>query len=136
MAEHAPPVRPGALLEATGRLFGHFMGASPTVIGDFAPAFELLLAGETEIPVELPWEETYNDTRYERKVIVLKKLNDAADRVIFFNPAARHDLPKGTPLGGGGMGPQRRVEEGGLESMELDILVQYFVQGRAYALIP
>jgi hypothetical protein len=129
-------VKPGVLLEATGRLLAHFLGKNPTVLTDFAPAFELLLGGEAEIPVEMPWEETYNDVRYERRVIILKNLNEAADRVIFFNPASRHDLPPGTPLGGEDMGPPRRIEEGGLESMELDVIVQFFIQGRAYALVP
>ena len=87
--------------------------------------------------VELPWDEDVGGERLERHQIVLHSLTDDQSRIRFYNPAAPHGLAAGTELGAEPhQGPPRRVDDEGLQSMELASLARFFAEGKARALIP
>lgn len=113
------------------------MGTTPELTTDFAVAFGALVEGTADIVVELPWSETLAGEPMERHQIVLHSLSDDQTRVLFYNPAAPHGLTVGTLLGSGpDEGPPRRVEDDGLQSMDLADLTRFFAEGKAHALIP
>jgi hypothetical protein len=131
------PERPGDLIERTRQMYEMVIGQAPELTTDFATAFAALVEGTADIVVELPWDEDRGGEMVERHQIVLSALSDDQSRVLFYNPAAAHGRAPGTELGAGAhQGPPRRVEEDGLESMDLASLARYFAEGKAHALIP
>jgi hypothetical protein len=130
-------LKAGDLISRTQAMYRDMLGEEPIIANDFAPAFQALIEGVTEIIVELPWDETQGGVSVERHQIVLRRLDDDNTRVIFYNPAARRDVEPGQAIGGqAGQGPARRAESAGLESMPLTELVRSFAEGTAIALIP
>jgi hypothetical protein len=129
--------KPGDLISRTQAMYRDVLGEEPRIVSDFAPAFQALVDGVTEIIVELPWDETQGGVRVERHQIVLRRLDDDNARVIYYNPAARRDVEVGQSIGGkSGEGPFRRAETAGLESMPLTEIARTFAEGTAIALIP
>lgn len=129
--------RPGDLIERTRQMYQAVMGETPQLTSDFATAFGALVEGAADIVVELPWDEDVGGERLERHQIVLHSLTDDQSRIRFYNPAAPHGLAAGTELGAEPhQGPPRRVDDEGLQSMELASLARFFAEGRARALIP
>lgn len=129
--------RPGDLIERTRQMYQTVMGQSPELTTDFATAFGALVEGTADIVVELPWDEDQNGERVDRHQIVLHSLSEDQSRINFYNPAAEHGLAEGSELGTSPhQGPPRRVEEDGLQSMDLSALARFFAEGKAHALIP
>ncbi|MBM3461989.1 MAG: hypothetical protein FJX76_07805 [Armatimonadetes bacterium] len=129
--------RAGDLISRTSVMYREVLGMEPTLVTDFAPAFQALVDGSGEIIVELPWKERRGQEIVERHQIVLRALTEENARVIFYNPAARREFDAGKDFGGTeNEGPPRRAEGGGLESMELSALARHFAEGTAMALIP
>jgi hypothetical protein len=99
------------------RVFGHNLP-------ELSPpqALERLKTGKKEVICCLFW-----DARLPEHQLVLRKI--APDnRVVFYNPyKERHGIPVGTVLSD----PERRVEEGGLESVSFDVFRTFFTQRNA-----
>lgn len=129
--------RPGDLIERTRKMYQLVLGQTPQLTTDFAIAFGALVEGTADIVVELPWQEVQGGETVERHQIVLHSLSDDQGRILFYNPAAPPGLTAGMELGLAPLqGPPRRVEEEGLQSMELSSMARFFAEGRAQAMIP
>lgn len=101
---------------------------------DFAALVAALDGGETGIIVLFPWDGRHEGEDYPYAPLVVAKRED--DRIYYCHSLPRREAPAGSFLGGAsGLGPPRRAEENGFESMDFATFRRGMEQG-GRALVP
>ena len=114
-------------MELTRVMYEGILGEKAQVTTSLDGVLARLAGGEKGIIVEVPWDETINDERYDRAQIVLMRLS--GDRVFYCNPLPGRHLQAGETGGVTGRGPFRRIEPSGEESMDVATFRRLFSQG-------
>ncbi len=128
-------MKPGELIEEMKQALSFVTGEGYLVTSRLEEVIGRMAAGETDIPLELPWEEVHAGQRVTRHQVMLLALDAEAGRDSFFTSRADHERAPGTHLGGPMDGPARRTEGGGVESMAFEDFARFFAEGHAYALL-
>jgi len=104
-------------------------------IDDPDMVLKMLKDGKSDIITSMKWGEKRGNELHDVHKIVLQKIE--GDRVIFFNPLAHpEDMEKGTFIEGENMGPRRRVEGIGLESVSVDEFIELFEEREGISYFP
>lgn len=90
---------------------------------------DALADGRGPVPAELRWEQEHGGKFHERNRVLLTAYRDHR---VFFQNRLTTAVPVGTELGGERLGPLRRREPNGEESMDVAFFgVLFSLDGRA-----
>jgi len=93
----------------------------------------MLEKGETDILMSLKWDEKRGEHLHDYHTIVLQNINDK-ERIVFYNTMG-HDDVAGTLIKGENKGPERLVEDTGLESVAKDDFIRFFQEREAVCFV-
>lgn len=97
---------------------------------------DILKNEKRDIIMKLTWGEKRRDEYHEEHNIVVQKIDDTG-RVNFYNPMGHpEEMEEGTIIEGENMGPKRRVEGSGIESVTSEDFVKFFKERDAVCFFP
>jgi len=94
----------------------------------------MLKEGKSDIMMSLKWDEKRGEEFHDYHKIVLQNINENG-RVVFYNPMGHENMEAGTIIKGENMGPERLIEDIGLESVTKDDFIKFFNEREAVCFV-
>ncbi len=94
----------------------------------------MLKEGKNDIIMSLKWDEKRGNDVHDYHNIVLQHINDKG-RIVFYNPMGHDPVKAGTIIKGEYMGPERLVEDTGMESFSQNDFLKCFEEREAVCFI-